>query len=81
MMRLPTAISYLYVHYLTLFFVSIPLIIQAKKQVESPPGMCWPENEDYFECLHGFKEKARQMEVVKERKRREKLGESFEIKL
>eukprot|EP00429_Kryptoperidinium_foliaceum_P063766 CAMPEP_0176067688 /NCGR_PEP_ID=MMETSP0120_2-20121206/33788_1 /TAXON_ID=160619 /ORGANISM="Kryptoperidinium foliaceum, Strain CCMP 1326" /LENGTH=78 /DNA_ID=CAMNT_0017401309 /DNA_START=93 /DNA_END=329 /DNA_ORIENTATION=+ len=52
----------------------------AKKQVDSAPGMCWAENEDYFECIHGFKEKARILEVAAERKRREKLGESFEIK-
>jgi hypothetical protein len=62
-------------------FVSIEfIVIQAKKEADSAPGMCWPENEDYFECIHGFKEKARQQSVVAERKRREKLGESFEIK-
>ena len=53
---------------------------QAKKDVDSPAGMCWTENEDYFECIHGFKEKARILQVAEERKRREKLGESFAIK-
>lgn len=49
------------------------------KDANSPAGMCWQENEDYFECLHGFKEKKRIMQVAAERKRREKLGESFDI--
>lgn len=53
---------------------------QAKKTVDSPPAMCSSENVDYFECLHGFKEKARILQVAAERQRREKLGESFEIK-
>eukprot|EP00428_Durinskia_dybowskii_P027263 CAMPEP_0170239062 /NCGR_PEP_ID=MMETSP0116_2-20130129/19288_1 /TAXON_ID=400756 /ORGANISM="Durinskia baltica, Strain CSIRO CS-38" /LENGTH=78 /DNA_ID=CAMNT_0010489879 /DNA_START=63 /DNA_END=299 /DNA_ORIENTATION=- len=52
----------------------------AKKDVESPSAMCWAENEDYFECLHGFKEKARIRQVAAERQRREKAGESFAIK-
>lgn len=42
-------------------------------------SMCWAENEDYFECVHGFKEKARILQVMAEKKRREKLGEKFEI--
>jgi hypothetical protein len=42
-------------------------------------AMCWAENEDYFECVHGFKEKARILQVAAERKRQEKLGKTFEI--
>jgi mannose-6-phosphate isomerase class I len=41
--------------------------------------MCWNENEDYFECLHGFKEKQRIIQIQAEKKRREKLGEKFDI--
>jgi hypothetical protein len=41
--------------------------------------MCWGENEDYFECLHGFKEKKRRLQVVEEKKRREGLGTKFDI--
>eukprot|EP00339_Tiarina_fusa_P008064 CAMPEP_0117034854 /NCGR_PEP_ID=MMETSP0472-20121206/24787_1 /TAXON_ID=693140 ORGANISM="Tiarina fusus, Strain LIS" /NCGR_SAMPLE_ID=MMETSP0472 /ASSEMBLY_ACC=CAM_ASM_000603 /LENGTH=78 /DNA_ID=CAMNT_0004744145 /DNA_START=96 /DNA_END=332 /DNA_ORIENTATION=- len=51
----------------------------AKKTVESPADMCVAENSDYFECLHGFKEKARRLQVLKEQKRREALGESFPL--
>jgi hypothetical protein len=54
-------------------------IAQQKKTAESPMAMCWAENEDYFECVHGFKEKARILQIAAERKRREKLGEKFEI--
>eukprot|EP00526_Cylindrotheca_closterium_P027934 CAMPEP_0113618036 /NCGR_PEP_ID=MMETSP0017_2-20120614/9117_1 /TAXON_ID=2856 /ORGANISM="Cylindrotheca closterium" /LENGTH=78 /DNA_ID=CAMNT_0000527507 /DNA_START=104 /DNA_END=340 /DNA_ORIENTATION=- /assembly_acc=CAM_ASM_000147 len=50
-----------------------------KKDADSPAVMCWQENEDYFECLHGFKEKKRILQVAAERQRREKLGESFDI--
>ena len=39
--------------------------------------MCVPENGDYFECLHGWKEKERRLQVLKEQKRREALGETF----
>ena len=53
---------------------------QSKKHEESPKAMCWQENEDYFECLHGFKEKARILAVREERARREALGEKFDIK-
>jgi hypothetical protein len=53
--------------------------IQGIKQADSPGEMCWQENEDYFECLHGFKEKKRILEVAAERQRREKIGESFAI--
>lgn len=49
------------------------------KHAESPKTMCWTENEDYFECLHGFKEKKRILAVRAERERREKLGEKFDI--
>lgn len=42
-------------------------------------AMCWGENEDYFECLHGFKEKKRKLQVVAEKKRREDLGTKFDI--
>jgi hypothetical protein len=52
---------------------------QNKKQIDSPSGMCWQENEDYFECVHGFKEKARRLKVLAEQRRREKLGENFDI--
>eukprot|EP00934_Nitzschia_sp_Nitz4_P008892 Nitzschia sp. Nitz4//scaffold3_size479765//140789//141113//NITZ4_000061-RA/size479765-augustus-gene-0.32-mRNA-1//-1//CDS//3329550641//8882//frame0 len=52
----------------------------AKKTISSPQVMCWQENEDYFECVHGFKEKERIMKVQSERKRREELGEKFAIK-
>lgn len=55
------------------------LFAQQKKTTESPADMCWAENEDYFECIHGFKEKKRMLEIIAERKRREKLGEKFEI--
>jgi len=41
--------------------------------------MCWGENEDYFECLHGFKEKKRRLQVYEEKKRREDLGTKFDI--
>ena len=41
--------------------------------------MCWGENEDYFECIHGFKEKKRRLQVVEEKKRREGLGTKFDI--
>ena len=41
--------------------------------------MCWQENEDYFECVHGFKEKKRILQVQAEKKRREAQGESFDI--
>jgi hypothetical protein len=53
--------------------------LQAMKHAESPKTMCWTENEDYFECLHGFKEKKRILAVRAERERREKLGEKFDI--
>ena len=52
---------------------------QQKKTADSPQAMCWAENEDYFECIHGFKEKARILQVMAEKKRREKLGEKFDI--
>ena len=42
-------------------------------------AMCWGENEDYFECIHGFKEKKRKLQVVAEKKRREDLGTKFDI--
>ena len=38
-------------------------------------AMCWGENEDYFECIHGFKEKARILQIAAERKRQAKLKE------
>jgi hypothetical protein len=41
--------------------------------------MCWGENEDYFECIHGFKEKKRRLQVVAEKARREGLGTKFDI--
>lgn len=41
--------------------------------------MCWAENEDYFECVHGFKEKKRRLQVLEEKKRREALGTKFDI--
>ena len=41
--------------------------------------MCVAENADYFECLHGFKEKQRKLQIHAERQRREKLGEKFDI--
>ena len=53
--------------------------LQGKKEVDSPPAMCWQENEDYFECVHGFKEKKRILQVMAEKQRREAAGESFEI--
>jgi len=50
-----------------------------KKTVDSPADMCWAENEDYFECIHGFKEKQRKLQIIEERQRREKLGAKFDI--
>lgn len=41
--------------------------------------MCWGENEDYFECIHGFKEKAHKLQVAEEKQRREGLGTKFDI--
>ena len=41
--------------------------------------MCWGENEDYFECIHGFKEKAHKLQVIEEKRRREGLGTKFDI--
>ena len=52
---------------------------QQKKTVDSPADMCWAENEDYFECIHGFKEKQRKLQIIEERQRREKLGAKFDI--
>ncbi|KAG7350608.1 hypothetical protein IV203_009968 [Nitzschia inconspicua] len=60
------------------FYADLKKCVQ-KKTLESPTAMCWAENEDYFECMHGFKEKARILQVAAERKRREKLGEKFDI--
>jgi hypothetical protein len=57
----------------------VSLHFQGKKEADSPTQMCWQENEDYFECLHAFKEKKRILEIAAERQRREKLGESFAI--
>ena len=42
-------------------------------------AMCWAENEDYFECIHGFKEKKRKLQIYAEKKRREELGTNFDI--
>lgn len=52
---------------------------QQKKQIDSPTTMCWAENEDYFECMHGFKEKKRMLQVLAEKQRREANGETFDI--
>ena len=40
--------------------------------------MCVAENADYFECLHGFKEKKRMLKIQEEWARREALGETFD---
>jgi hypothetical protein len=40
--------------------------------------MCWRENEDYFECIHGFKEKKKILQVRAEKQRRLAEGETFE---
>jgi hypothetical protein len=42
-------------------------------------AMCWGENEDYFECIHGIKEKTRKLKVYAEKERREGLGTNFDI--
>lgn len=36
---------------------------------------CRPQREDYFECLHGRKERARIQAVLAEKKRQEQGGE------
>ena len=53
--------------------------LQSKKTADSPAAMCWGENEDYFECIHGFKEKQHKLTVAAEKKRRERLGTKFDI--
>ena len=52
---------------------------QSRKTADSPAAMCWGENEDYFECIHGFKEKKHKLAVAAEKKRREGLGTTFDI--
>ena len=59
------------------YFVFI--VLQSKKTADSPAAMCWGENEDYFECIHGFKEKKHKLAVATEKKRREGLGTTFDI--
>ena len=59
-------------------FVSFAFF-QSRKTADSPAAMCWGENEDYFECVHGFKEKAHKVAVAAEKKRREGLGTKFDI--
>ena len=41
--------------------------------------MCWQENEDYFECLHGMKEKKRLATIAEARKMKESLGDTFDL--
>ena len=60
-------------------FVFSKLAIQSRKTTDSPAAMCWGENEDYFECIHGFKEKAHKLQVIEEKTRREGLGTRFDI--
>lgn len=54
-------------------------VLQSRKTADSPAAMCWGENEDYFECIHGFKEKKHKLAVATEKKRREGLGTTFDI--
>ena len=65
--------------YALLFLFLLHLALQSRKTTESPAAMCWGENEDYFECIHGFKEKAHKLQVIKEKRRREGLGTKFDI--
>jgi len=60
------------------FYADVKKCVQ-KKNADSPMAMCWGENEDYFECLHGFKEKKRKLQILAEKKRREDLGTKFDI--
>ena len=59
--------------------LSFVFALQSRKTADSPAAMCWGENEDYFECVHGFKEKKHRLQVVAEKKRREGLGTTFDI--
>mmetsp|Transcript_11867 Transcript_11867/g.28119 ORF Transcript_11867/g.28119 Transcript_11867/m.28119 type:complete len:105 (+) Transcript_11867:104-418(+) len=60
------------------FFADLKKCV-SRKTTESPTAMCWGENEDYFECIHGFKEKAHKLQVIEEKRRREALGTKFDI--
>ncbi|VEU39488.1 unnamed protein product [Pseudo-nitzschia multistriata] len=60
------------------FFADLKKCV-SRKTADSPQAMCWGENEDYFECIHGFKEKKRRLQVIEEKKRREALGTKFDI--
>mmetsp|Transcript_702 Transcript_702/g.1619 ORF Transcript_702/g.1619 Transcript_702/m.1619 type:complete len:104 (-) Transcript_702:260-571(-) len=60
------------------FFADLKKCV-SRKNADSPAAMCWGENEDYFECVHGFKEKKRRLQVIEEKKRREALGTKFNI--
>jgi len=60
------------------FFADLKKCV-SKKTADSPAAMCWGENEDYFECIHGFKEKQHKLTVAAEKKRRERLGTKFDI--
>lgn len=52
---------------------------QSMRDENSHPLMCFPEREDYFECLHGRKEHKMIADIQAQERIMKKQGKRFEL--